>query len=342
MTAGSVAGNVPANAATGRASRSTRSEPPAEKDGREPSLTGTASRRQRARAPLWTKLFMLPSFVLFLGFVLAPIAVAIVLSLSTWNGTGPIRIVGLTNWRQLLQDSAAADALERTGIVIAASWLIQVPTALALGVFAAGKQRYRAVLVAIYFAPVLVSAAALGILWSQLLSPIGGGVEYAGTHLGLGFLDYDFLGNPHLVLGTVIVLIAWEFLPFHMLLFQAGASQIPRSLYDAASIDGIGPSQKLRLITVPMLRHTIVTSSVLNIVGSLTVFDLIYTLTRGGPGQSSTVLAIDQYLVGFSEFRFGYASTLAVLLGFLGIAASLILIRITGFGQMRSQSEGLA
>ena len=87
-----------------------------------------------------------------------------------------------------------------------------------LGVFAAGKQRYRAVLVSIYFAPVLVSAAALGILWSQLLSPIGGGVGYVGTHLGLGFLDYDFLGDPHLVLGTVIVLIAWEFLPFHMLL----------------------------------------------------------------------------------------------------------------------------
>ena len=84
------------------------------------------------------------------------------------------------------------------------------------------------------------------------------------------------------------------------------------------------------------------TSSVLNIVGSLTVFDLIYTLTRGGPGQSSTVLAIDQYLVGFSEFRFGYASTLAVVLGILGIGASLLLIRLTGFGQMRGQAEGLA
>jgi raffinose/stachyose/melibiose transport system permease protein len=274
--------------------------------------------------------------------MVAPIVVAVILSFSSWNGTGAIHLIGIANWSALLHDSTAAAALERTGVVIAASWVLQVPIALALGVFAAGRQKYRAIMVSFFFAPVLVSAAALGILWSNLLSPIGGGVQYAGTHFGLGILNNDWLGDPHLVLGTVIVLIAWEFIPFHMLLFQAGARQIPRSLYDAGAIDGIGPWQKVRFITVPMLRHTLVTSSTLNIVGSLTVFDLIYTLTRGGPGESSTVLSIDQYLVGFSEFRFGYASTLAVILGALGVTISLSLIRITGFGTMRSQAEGVA
>jgi raffinose/stachyose/melibiose transport system permease protein len=315
-------------------------------DGQATALHGQSKSRRVTKRTLtqkwWPALFLLPGALLFLTFMATPIVVAVILSFSSWNGTGAIHLVGLTNWSALLHDSTAAAALERTGLVIAASWVLQVPMALALGVFAAGRQKYRALMVAFYFSPVLVSAAALGILWSNLLSPIGGGVQYAGVHLGLGILNNDWLGDPHLVLGTVIVLIAWEFIPFHMLLFQAGARQIPQSLYDAGAIDGIGPWQKVRFITLPMLRHTLVTSSTLNIVGSLTVFDLIYTLTRGGPGQSSTVLAIDQYLVGFSEFRFGYASTLAVILGGLGVVISLVLIRITGFGTMHSQAEGVA
>ena len=260
------------------------------KTGHGPRTSGTRRTTSTAKKTLtqrwWAAVFLLPGVVLFFAFVVAPIIVAVILSFSSWNGTGAIRLIGFANWTALLHDSTAAAALERTGVVIAASWVLQVPTALALGIFAAGQQKFRAVMVAFYFSPVLVSAAALGILWSNLLSPIGGGVQYAGTHFGLGFLNKDWLGDPHLVLGTVIVLIAWEFLPFHMLLFQAGARQIPRTLYDAGAIDGIGPWQKFRFITVPMLRHTVVTSSTLNIVGSLTVFDLIYTLTRGAQARA--------------------------------------------------------
>jgi raffinose/stachyose/melibiose transport system permease protein len=135
--------------------------------------------------------------------------------------------------------------------------------------------------------------------------------------------------------------VAWEFIPFHSLLFEAGARQIPKSIYEAASIDGIGPYRQFFRITLPMLRHTIVTSSTLNLVGSLTVFDLIYTLTGGGPGQSSRVLALAQYLEGFESLDFGYASALAVVLGVVAVIVSLVLIRVTGFGKMRSQSEGV-
>ena len=177
-------------------------------------------------------------------------------------------------------------------------------------------------------------------MWANLLSPIGGGIQYAGAHFGLGFLNHEWLANPQLTLPTVVVLVAWEFIPFHTLLYQAGTKQIPSVLYEAASIDGIGPVGKVRFITLPMLKNTIVTSTVLNVVGSLTVFDLIYTLTGGGPGESTRVFSIDQYIVGFGEQHFGYASVLAVTLGIIGIGVSLVLIRITGFGKMRSQGEG--
>jgi ABC-type sugar transport system permease subunit len=142
-------------------------------------------------------------------------------------------------------------------------------------------------------------------------------------------------------MATVIALIAWEFIPFHSLLYQAGVRQIPTSIYEAAALDGVGPTRRLFSITIPMLRHTIVTSSTLNIVGSLTVFDLIYTLTGGGPGESTRVLALAQYLEGFNSLSFGYASVLAVVLGVAAVIVSVILVGVTGFGRMRSQAEGV-
>jgi ABC-type sugar transport system permease subunit len=250
----------------------------------------------------WPAWFLLPPVALFAGFVVLPIVLAVLLSFCSWDGSSAIQFNGLANWQQFIHDSSA--------------------------------------LTAIYFLPMLISAASLGILWNLLLSPVNGGVTYASTHFGLFFLDHQWLSDPDLVLGTVIVLVAWEFIPFHSLLFEAGARQIPRSIYEAAAIDGIGPYRRFFRITLPMLRHTIVTSSTLNLVGSLTVFDLIYTLTGGGPGQSTRVLALAQYLEGFESLNFGYASALALVLGVLAVIVSMLLIGVTGFGKMRSQSEG--
>jgi raffinose/stachyose/melibiose transport system permease protein len=303
-------------------------------------VTPTAGRRPRRIRGWWPAWFLLPPVALFAGFVVLPIVLAVLLSFCSWNGSSAIQFNGLANWQQFIHDSSALAALERTGVLVVASWLVQEPIALALGVFAAGRQRHRAVLTAIYFVPMLISAASLGILWNLLLSPVNGGVTYASTHFGLFFLDHQWLSDPDLVMGTVIVLVAWEFIPFHSLLFAAGTRHIPRSIYEAAAIDGIGPYRRFFRITLPMLRHTIVTSSTLNLVGSLTVFDLIYTLTSGGPGQSTRVLALAQYLEGFESLDFGYASALAVVLGVLAVIVSMLLIGVTGFGKMRSQSEG--
>src|SRR5919199_1066341 len=294
-------------------------------------IAGPGARRPRVWWPLG---FLLPALVLFVGFVVLPIVVAVLLSFCAWNGSTPIEFVGLANWQQFVHDQSALAALQRTAVLVIASWVAQEPIALALGIYAAGRQRHRAVLSAIYFLPMLVSAAALGILWGQLLSPVNGGVQYAGENFGLFFLTHDWLGDPKLVMTTVIVLIAWEFIPFHSLLYQAGVRQIPTSIYEAAALDGVGPTRRLFSITIPMLRHTIVTSSTLNIVGSLTVFDLIYTLTGGGPGESTRVLALAQYLQGFQALNFGFASTLAVVLGTLAVIVSLLLIGLTGFGKM--------
>lgn len=300
-----------------------------------------AKTMKRAKVAWWVALFVLPALLLYASLVLVPIGVAAGLSLFEWDGSGPSEFIGLGNWFAFFSDQDALASVQRTALLVIASWLVQVPIAMALGVYAAGAGRHRALLTSVFFVPALMSSAAMGVLWGQLFSPVGGGVTYAAENFGLFFLSPDWLGDPQLVLATIVALIAWQFVPFHTLLFRAGVSQIPRSIYEAAAIDGVTGLRRFLFVTLPMLRHTIVTSSILNIVGSLTIFDLIYVLTQGGPGQSSRVLALAQYLEGFTSMRFGYASTLAVVLGGVAITFSLIMVRVSGFGKMKSQAEGV-
>ena len=271
--------------------------------------------RKKTRIAWWAGLFLVPSLLLYASLVIVPIGVAMVLSLFDWDGSGPMEFIGLGNWATFVSDSDAMAAMQRTGVLVAASWLVQVPLAMTLGIYASGKARHRVVLSSVYFIPALMSAAAMGVLWGQLFSPVGGGISYAADNFGLFFLSPDWLGDPKLVMATIIALVAWQFVPFHALLFQAGVSQIPRSIYEAASIDGVSGLKRFWYVTLPMLRHTIVTSSILNIVGSLTIFDLIYVLTPNSSATKTMSVIARENLFEFDKFAYGSAeSTLLFLL----------------------------
>nr|WP_239579783.1 sugar ABC transporter permease [Microlunatus panaciterrae] len=206
-----------------------------------------------------------------------------------------------------------------------------------LGVFVAGHERYRAVLAVLYFLPLLLSSAAVAIAFKSLLDPNFG--LSAGLHLP--FLSQDWLGDPTLVFFVVIFVIAWQFVPFHTLLYQGGVRQIPASLYESAQIDGAGRVRQFFSITLPQLKYTIITSSTLILVGSLTYFDLIFVLTGGGPGNATRILALDMYLRGFKANQMGAASVIAVILVFVGLALALGIQRIGGRDRAASQLEGL-
>lgn len=218
--------------------------------------------------------------------------------------------------------------------------LLQTPVSLLLGVYLAGRQRYRAILGAVYILPLLLSAAAIGISWKNLLDPNFGLIGTTGDLVGLPALKQNWLGDSGLALYVVVAVVAWQFIPFHTLLYQAATRQIPQSLYEAASIDGAGPIRRFFVITLPQLRYTTVTSTTLVLVGSLTYFDLVFVMTNGGPGNETRILPLDMYVNGFQSYQMGYASTIAVVLVVLGVAVSLLLVKLSGFGRMRSQMEG--
>jgi raffinose/stachyose/melibiose transport system permease protein len=178
-------------------------------------------------------------------------------------------------------------------------------------------------------------------MWEDVLFPQFGGLAWLGVHFHMNFLNQNWIGSPSLALFTIIVIIAWQFIPFHTLIFQAGRRAIPAALYDAATVDGANVRQAFWHVTLPQLRYSIVTSSTLVLVGSLTYFDIIYILTLGGPGDTTRVLAMDMYNTGFVETEFGYASVIATVLGVLGILVAIALVRLTGFGSMEGGQEGI-
>ena len=274
--------------------------------------------------------YAVPAFTFFALFAALPMLLVIYLSFTAWDGLGTPALNGGENWSRLLDDAEARASVWRTLVLMVVSWLVQTPIALLIGVWAAGKQRSRAVLSSIFFLPLLLSTAAIALLWQALLEPNFG-----------AFVDGPlFLGDPDIALYTVVLVISWQFIPFHTLLYQGAARAVPASLYEAATIDGASRVSKFRHITLPQLRYTIVTSSVLMLVGSLTTFDTVLILTNGGPGTATRILPLHMYITGFSGFEMGYASAIAVVLVVLGTALSLAVMRWSGFRQMSSQQEG--
>ncbi|MEV1177357.1 sugar ABC transporter permease [Nonomuraea sp. NPDC049784] len=277
-----------------------------------------------------------PALLFFVAFAVIPLVGVFALSFTSWDGLGEIRVSGFDSWRAVLTDPGLPHALWVTFLVTALSWAVQTPASILLGTFLAGFQRYRAVLAVLYFIPLLLSSAAIAITFKALLDPNFG----LGAGLGIPILVQDWLGEPVLAFGVVIFVVSWQFIPFHSLIYQGGVRQIPRSMYEAAEIDGAGRVRMFFNITLPQLKYTIITSSTLMVVGSLVFFDLIFVLTAGGPGDATRVLALEMYKRGFQANLMGPASAIAVILVLVGLALALLLRRLGGRNATQSQLEG--
>lgn len=274
-----------------------------------------------------------PGALFFVLFAAAPMGMVAYLSFTHWNGLDLPEPVGLDNWARLVQDDVMRQAVVLSLALTAVSWAVQTPIALLLGVWAAGRQRNRAVLSAVFFLPLLLSSAAVALLWRTLLDPnFGLPSEVGGLNL---------FGSQGTAFTAVVFVASWQFIPFHALLYQAGTRAIPQSLYQAATIDGAGTVRQFVHVTLPHLRHTITTSSVLIVVGSLTFFETVLILTRGGPGTDTTIVPYLMYRTGFVSFEMGYASAIALTLVVVATAVSSVLVKVSGFGSMRSTLEGL-
>jgi raffinose/stachyose/melibiose transport system permease protein len=286
-----------------------------------------ARRAGQGRRAATVVLFVAPALALYGLYLLYPVGVSIWYSLLDWNGIAPARFVGLDNWRQLLHDDSVLSSLRNTLIILVASFAVEVPFGLGLALLVQRLGRLGTVLSSVYILPLLFSSVAVGITWGFLYNPQFGPLYY--IYNAFGQQAPGWLGNTTWAIWAVSVVVLWQYIPLYMLLFNAGLMAIPRDLYESAAIDGAANQAQFWLITVPLLRRTFVTASVLILTGSLVYFDLVFVMTGGGPGNASYTLAMYVYRSAFLDQNVGYGSAVAVLLFGLSFILSGLIVRFS-------------
>jgi raffinose/stachyose/melibiose transport system permease protein len=272
---------------------------------------------------------VLPTFLLYLLFVVYPFLGTFHLSLTKWNGADPVKeFVGFANYRTILTDPIVWLAFKHNVI-----WMIIGPIgAIGFGMLLAVLLRRRTVgfvfFRTTYFMPQVIGAAMIGFMWIMIYAPRRGLLHYLGEALNLPFLQQGFLGKTDTALIAIIVAAIWGSIGFYFVILLAGMQNIDQDLIDAAKVDGANGWQEFRHIIVPQLSNVLTVVIVLAVIGSLKVFDIVWTMTRGGPANASEVIGTYAYNKAFIESNFGYASAIIMILSLFTLAFAILFIRL--------------
>nr|WP_245354870.1 sugar ABC transporter permease [Brachybacterium sacelli] len=271
--------------------------------------------------------FIGPAALLFLTFSLIPIVIAITLSFQDTQTLGDGDWVGLANFAAL-----GSDRLFRTALVNTVVFAVgTVPTSMALGLaFAVALNRPlpgRGLFRAMFFVPMVAAGVVVGVVMSWIFNTDYGVANNALELLGLGRLPW--LTSPSMAMLTLIIVVVWTRIGFCMVIYLGALQSVPGEIIEAASIDGAGPWARFRRITLPMLAPTTSILLILNVVFSLQAFDIIYVLTGGGPGFSTTVLIQYVFRSAFQDAQMGYAAALGLVLVAILLLFTLLRQRAT-------------
>jgi ABC-type sugar transport system permease subunit len=288
----------------------------------------------RTRRKLIGYLFILPTFVFFLALIAIPFFRALGISLTEWAGYDTPRFVGLRNFSNLLEDRVFWIALRQTLLFTAATTVLQTIIPLLVAVLINNKWRGSTFFRTALFIPVIISFVVSGLLWRMIFDPNFGVLNNTLTSLGLKSLTNAWLAKPETAMPAILVVSLWQSLGFYMLIFFAGLQSIPLELFESASLDGANAVQKLRYITVPMLWPITTVVMVINIIGGIKVFDIIYVMTTGGPNHATEVLGTYLYVTAFGATgggapSMGYAAAIGVVILLLAMSGTIIQFRLT-------------
>jgi raffinose/stachyose/melibiose transport system permease protein len=276
---------------------------------------------------------MLPILMLHALVVMLPAVQGIYYSLTKWSGLGTPEFIGLENFRVLLfEDGSFGNALRNN--LIWTVFFVTVPFALAL--FAASllaRVRTAAVIYRmLLFMPFIMPSVVVASIWRYLLSPRFGVGAQLGR-IGIEGLDIAFLGRSDTALLSIAFADNWHFWGFLMVLFLTAMQAIPPDLYDAAKVDGANRWQEFIYVTLPGIRPTVAFMLMMVMIWSFLVFEYVWLLTQGGPGQSSEVLGVVIFKNAFQKFNAGYAAAQGMMISFFagGIILLFLYLRRRGW-----------
>ncbi|SDT12308.1 carbohydrate ABC transporter permease [Microlunatus soli] len=263
--------------------------------------------------------YVAPVFLGIIAFQLIPILVSMYLSLADWNGINPPKFIGLKNFTEMFtNDPLYLSTLRNTLLFTLGAIPTTTVLAFVLALLCNRKVPGIAAFRAAYFAPFITNIVAIGYIWYWIYKPDQGVLN--GLLSVVGIDGPAWLSSPNLALISVIVVSVWQGAGYPMVIFLAGLQGIPKDLYESASIDGASTTRQLFKITIPLMTPSIFFVLITQFITSFQVFGVIYIMTQGGPGNSTSVYIYYLYQVAFSFGRYGYAAAMAwVLFVILGV-----------------------
>ncbi len=270
---------------------------------------------------------VLPGMAIFIAFVLVPFIQTLFISFTNWNGLTRYEPVGLANYVELLtgEGSLFYTALENNLF-----WMV-LGTALpiTIGIFQANilvrhSLRGANVWQLVFFMPQILSVTVTCLIWTWMYEPTNGPINAALEAVGLGALKSSWLGDPSLVMWSLLGIYIWLSYGFDTVVFCAAMQGVDPALYEAARMDGCNRRKQFFHITLPSIRGTTLSAVLLQIISSFKVLDVVYITTRGGPGYNSYILSYYAYSEGIQSNRVGFSASISITLAVLLFTVSLV------------------
>jgi multiple sugar transport system permease protein len=277
-------------------------------------------------------LMFLPAAILVAIVLVPPIVAVFVMSL--WRidllGDLPNHFIGLQNISLMWNDPFFRSSIVRTILFAAGATALTVPLALATALVMNRRSRFEAAIAVLVLLPWAIAPIVTGFFWRFMFQPTYGIATDIAHGLGLAHGPVPWLQNPGPALTVAIFATAWRSVPLLALILFAALRAIPDSLYRAARMDGATTWQAFRAVTMPAIRSTLLIVTILQVIISLQVFDLLFQLTNGGPGFSTTTITYYIYNAAFTQLSLGYSAMLAIFLMLIIVASSLLVIYLRG------------
>jgi multiple sugar transport system permease protein len=273
-------------------------------------------------------LYILPAFVIFVGFTFIPLIVTFVLSFSDWDMISKIQFIGGQNYSRLLTNKNFLRAVTNTIYFTLGIVPTQMALALIVALLLNTKIKLRSFFRGIYFLPVIVPITVAAIVWMFIFSPSYGILNY---FLGLaGIAQIGWLSDPKWAMPALMILAVWQNFGYFTVIYLAGLQSISGELLEAAQIDGASRWRRFWSITFPLLSPTSFLILILSIIGGFQVYQTVVLTTGGGPAGATNVIVFELYRTAFEYFDMGYASAMAYVLFAILFILTLIQFRTVG------------
>jgi cellobiose transport system permease protein len=299
-----------------------------------PARHAPVSKRKRWRY-LPQYLAIAPFFLLFAVFGIYPVLYSLYLALQRWDGVGPMKFVGLENFRFLLSDATFWESIGNTLVIWVMSTVPMTVLALLIALGLNSSVRFKGVLRVAYFLPNVTSIVAMSLVFGSIFSSDFGILNWV---LGLVGIDHvQWLNDPWAIRTAISIMIIWRWTGYNAIIFLAGLQALPSDVFEAARIDGAGPVQTFFRITLPLLRPVLLFSVVMSAISGMQIFTESQVLlgNRGGPDGAGMTMVLYFYNTAFADNDFGYGAAIA-----WGIFVVVVLFSILNWRLVQRPARG--